>query len=93
MRHHYASPVVRSTLPSKATRLDEGAFRAARKSWSLDFSKVCSTSSSPSWFSPPHANFNLGTADLELLRQLASSSELGFRSIGYAWRGQMMKST
>jgi len=65
-----------TAVEHRSVRLDTNAFKAKSEQWSLPFSEVQSTCSTPSWYSPSHQNFTVPLADLHMWRDLAAQNAL-----------------
>lgn len=69
VRHNYQEVEPHVPVMRKSLRLDSNAFAKKATATTVDLSGICSTVSTPSWFSTSPANTGLPAADLSILRE------------------------
>lgn len=90
-RHKYSTVVLDRPLTKKTERLPKSCWQATKKTRSLPFEQIATTTSGTSWYSPSASNHMCPVADLQLLRACASADgdDDRFGEMGTAWLGSM----
>lgn len=82
--HKYNSAPIDTGLAKKSVQPDPTVFKADKHAASMDFSKA-SGSGKAGWYSPGSGSFTQSKADLQVIRQAATSAD--WQIIGGCWKG------